>query len=452
MVAVSTIGRSRLLEGYYSCGTTTMSGIEVFALHELHDPQEPFKPLRLSPDQRRLASYLQDLSHRNAIVSAGRGAGKTLMGAILAVWSTTALAESLKKPHRVVVIGGTQSQADKLYDWCLRFFEQSRYLNSRVKGDPMRSKTLFKNGSAIHVFPASEGGVRHEHADLLIFDEAVVARDEMLRASFSIVDESPYPRIVLLSTPHDPMSLFVTIWQDAERWGFEKFNWDASRCEWKDKAVIATRETTLSREEFTVEYRGLPSSYENAIFDFADIRECRISEKPKAQGDTPVIVGIDWGFAPGLHDTVATAVQRQEEYFIVLCAEKVEGKPEEKQERIKTIYHELRAERVFADMSHISENQRLAEAGLQVTQVPFQNRKKEMVYRAQRLFQQRLVRIFDQELELIRQLTNYQWAESKTGKLTPMKGRDDFVDSLLLALTGADTYHAPSMIKIGHYR
>jgi hypothetical protein len=94
-------------------------------------------------------------------------------------------------------------------------------------------------------------------------------------------------------------------------------------------------------------------------------------------------------------------------------------------------------------MSHISENQRLAEAGLQVTQVPFQNRKKEMVYRAQRLFQQRQVRIFDQELELIKQLTHYQWAESRTGKLTPLKGRDDFVDSLLLALTGGGDLSRP---------
>jgi hypothetical protein len=61
-----------------------------------------------------------------------------------------------------------------------------------------------------------------------------------------------------------------------------------------------------------------------------------------------VILGIDWGFAPGLHETVAIAAQRQGERFVVLMAEKIEGKPEEKQERIKAIYHELQVERAFA--------------------------------------------------------------------------------------------------------
>ncbi len=428
--------RERLTEGFYD-------SLVVFARHELN--------LKLSEDQRRLTEFLQDVENRRAIVSAGRGAGKTLCGALLAVWSATALADMLRRPYQTMVIGGTQKQADFLYDYCRRFVDRSPYLASRIRGEPLKSETRFKNGSLIMVHAASPGGVRHAHVDCLIFDEVAVARDDMVRASFSMVDEAPYPRIVLLSTPHDPMSVFVAIWQDAEREGFRKFNWDSSRCPWKDKDEVALKESTLSREQFTVEYRGLPSSYENAIFNLGDIRECRVSERPRRDGDSPVILGIDWGFAPGLHETVAIAAQRQGERFVVLMAEKIEGKPEEKQERIKAIYHELQVERAFADMSHISENQRLAEAGLQVTQVPFQNRKKEMVYRAQRLFQQRQVRIFDQELELIKQLTHYQWAESRTGKLTPLKGRDDFVDSLLLALTGAETYHAPSLIKAGRY-
>jgi hypothetical protein len=116
-----------------------------------------------------------------------------------------------------MVIGGTQKQADFLFVYCRRFIDRSPYLSSRIRGEPLKSETRFKNGSLIMVHAASPGGVRHAHVDCLIFDEVAVARDDMVRASFSMVAEAPYPRIVLLSTPHDPMSVFVAIWQDAER-------------------------------------------------------------------------------------------------------------------------------------------------------------------------------------------------------------------------------------------
>jgi len=396
----------------------------------------------LSPGQLEFLRDMTDLSNTKVLICSARGGGKTFASAIVATWSIDILPYYYKKPYEVTVLAGSFKQAEILYSYCKKFFTRTA-LADKVDGDVMKTRTVLKDGSRIDVLTASEKQVRGPHPDTLLIDEACEVPDDLIKAALPQVSTSYHGRIILTSTPHHYFSYFVDTWENAEKLGYKTYQWKAVSCPWIDKKKIEDAKKELDSETFRIEWEGLPTPLTGTVFDGEDIKKSIIESLPSLTED-PIYMGIDWGF---VHPTVITIVQNQDGIFSVLLAEEhKQAKATELRERIKSLYDEYNVDRVFADISHKGENQRLVDDGLNLEEVPFTSEKRIMVSNLKSLFENKKIRIPSRFIELVRQLGKYTYMTTPTGRVTLSKGDDDFVDSLMLA-----TKESRVMPNIFHY-
>ncbi|MHC1572078.1 MAG: terminase large subunit domain-containing protein [Methanosarcinales archaeon] len=405
----------------------------------------------LSEDQRRFLEWASNISNRRAIVSGGRGSGKTLVGAILAVWSATVLPYFIGREYHTLIMGGSFNQSRKMYEYCLDFYRYSKFVSQQLESEPLRAYTKFKRGS-IRAIACSAKQSKSPHVDQLILDEVTEAKNQIVTLALSVTDESPFPRRIALSTPDVPSSIFLEWWLDAESWGYSKFNFDAEKCPWKDPQEIKLAKRKLAGHEYQTLYKGLPVAMESMIIPIEQIRAAQVPKRPYADKNTEVYAGLDWGLG-GPHKTVLTVIKIKDGIHEVVLSEEIPGTASVKHEAIIKILSRYRLLKLCADNSHMGENQRLIEAGLPVEQVAMGTVKDSLIAKMQRLFEQGKIKIWDENLMLTKQLTSYHWIRKPSGKYTPEKGDDDYVDSLLYALLACGSYvpDAYQYLKVGKF-
>lgn len=403
---------------------------QVASLHAWrYMPQDFFCDIRnydtATDNQILFFQDIADMTIKSIILCSARGTGKTDALATTAIWSVTVLPYFLNIPIRVVVISGSQLQSDILYDYCIEMIEQDEYVASQVADKPLRHQTKFKRGW-IKALPASLKSTLGHRGDLLIIDEAVEAGDNIIKRAFSILSGSKLGRVIISSTPHEYMSFFVDIWEQPDEFGFVKHGyWSQLGCPWITAEQITRLRQTLDPVTFAIDVLGEPRS-PDTFFPLDDLKECRTKERPRYNDDYHTQMGIDWGWAPA--PTVITIVQvlgDKRDHIQVLYQKPFKRMSPKKLDKVfDALISEYNIQRIYADRSHIHENQRLIGRGHQVQQIVFRNKKPQLMGELRRIIMQHEVDIWENELELIKELRLYT-EEKKKGQ--------DRVDSLALA-------------------
>jgi len=390
-----------------------------------------------SPDQEKFLMDMQDLNKDRAIISAGRGSGKTLCLAIVALWYVFILPKIVRQPLKVVVLGGSFEQSKNLYNYIKDWSYKNDFIKRELAKDPTMTETLFLDGSSVKALTASEKQVRSPRADLLIVDEAVEAGEELIEASLQIINTSKFPRIILSSTPHEFNSLFVEIWEKHAEHGYLTYNWKAINCNWIKKDTIDKARKLLSSGMFQIEFEGLPYAMVGSVFALDALKKCIIKAIVKAD-NAEAIMGVDWGFYPA--PTCCIVIQRIGEKVRVIhidsyLREKFENVLDALEATAKT--YEVKA--VYVDSIPPGEGIRLKDRGLPVYRITFKGEKPLLISNLQALVEQERVEIPEDFYSLIAQMRAYKF---------DTKREDDFVDAMMLACRGASaTISSPEDLR-----
>lgn len=385
------------------------------------------------PYQADFLNEMVDLGNNYAIISAGRGTGKTECLAVLALWYVYVLPLTFPgTPMKVVILAGSEKQARICYEYIMAFIEKLPFLKKALAKEPTKSEILFQDGSWIRPLTASEKSVRGPHPDLLVIDEACQASDELLIAAMPMVGTSKYPRLILSSTPDKYFSLFVNVYQKRTQYPyFRRFNWSAEDCPIVSKQFLKSQKTLIDSGNYTVEYLGLPYSFTGKVFPLEKLKEC-VKYRNFISSDKRKDAGVDWGHFP--NPTVLVIVEEEEfgedkiGWKVLFTESYLKQNFEEVLNKIELICKSYQISTIYTDSNDIGENQRLSSRGLPVTPVKFKSQKASMISNLRAAVEKELIKIDgDKDYPLVAQMRDYRYDSKKN---------DDFVDALMLACKG----------------
>lgn len=279
------------------------------------------------------------------------------------------------------------------------------------------------------------------NTDVVIIDEAPLAGDFIIRDSLRIVAQSDKDIIILSGTPinqemaNEPIGeLFVEYWEDEDKYPeWKRYHWNSRDCPMIGTEKYLEARKNLPDDMFDVFWEGKPhaSSSRRYVIDHSKLK--------KATKDIPlfhydpnegiVTAGLDWGFGTSL--TVIIIVQyfytkegvlkRRVLYTQSWKTEEM-GKIHEQIEEICKKYH---VKVTYADGAQKGENNRLANRGLYVEPITFNQNKLEMQTKMRLIFHQEGILIPEEYQDLIQNLRKFTW-DKKPGQ--------DYSDAMCLAL------------------
>lgn len=388
------------------------------------------------------------------ILKSGRGNSKTLLFAI-----GLALLAYIDHSFTATVLAGSLEQAQYLYHYFSIFAESEKFAEC-IEGHVWKTRTHLKGGGWIYVLTASEKQVKGPHPAMLVFDEMCAADEKIIDLAEgqllgSRVDKPLYR---VASTPDKLFHTFRDYWNNADDYGFVRFEWNAFDCPWISVEVIEKNKRRKDKNWVKIHIYGEFGSATGTVYDFEDVEASEIQslEKDviyKEDLVTGTCIGIDWGFK---HPTVFVVIscifsEQEDRLYYVRHVEGHSMKPEE------YLYDRARAlisryltypmlGGVYMDSSHIFQNEvvsRIAQDhGHTATPIAFSKDKMTMIGWSNNLFEKRarderpLIRIpsgTSEEKKLLEQLSNYSWEENQE---KPRKIDDDYVDAFNLALHG----------------
>lgn len=386
------------------------------------------------PYQADFLKKMEDLKNGYAIISAGRGTGKTECLAVLALWYVYVLPITTPGvPMKVVVLAGSEKQARICYGYIMSYIAKIPFLQQALATEPTKEEIVFNDGSWIRPLTASEKSVRGPHPDLLVVDEACQADEDLLTAAMPMIGTSAYPRLILSSTPDKFFSLFVNIYtKDKDFPQFLRFNWSAEDCPLVSKNFLSNQKNLVDQGNYMIEYQGIPYSFAGKVFPLEQLKEC-VKYRGLIEGNEPRYGGVDWGHYPA--PTVLIIVERElgkngELGFRVLHTETYLNQNfEQVLDKIQLVATSYQLSNIYADSNDIGENQRLASRGLPVLPIKFKNEKPAMISNLRALVENERLKIDgEKDYPLVAQMRDYRY-DSKKG--------DDYVDALMLAVKGS---------------
>lgn len=168
---------------------------------------------------------------RSAAVVANRGGGKSLGVSFIEFFLV------FIRKYDALNLGGSELQADQVYQYLLSYIESDPYWQSLVKGDTMRERTYTVDEAWIRVLTASQKSVRSPHAGgrkksgrmaggLLVIDEEAEAAPEIVNAALPTVNTARPSVVVRSSTFHNNEGTFAELIDNHVEMGFKKYRWD----------------------------------------------------------------------------------------------------------------------------------------------------------------------------------------------------------------------------------
>lgn len=386
------------------------------------------------PYQADFLKKMQNLNNRYAVISAGRGTGKTECLAVLALWYVYVLPITTPGiPMKVVILAGSEKQARICYGYIMGYIAKIPFLQNGLARDPTKEEIEFIDGSWIRPLTASEKSVRGPHPDLLVVDEACQADDDLLTAAMPMIGTSRFPRLILSSTPDKFFSLFVNIFsKDKDFPQFLRFNWSAENCPIVSKQFLKNQQKLIDRGNYMIEYLGIPYSFAGKVFPLEQLKNC-VKHRGLVDSNGSKYAGVDWGHYPA--PTVIVIVERIDDKKGQIKWKVLHAEPFLKQnfehvlDKIELIARSYQVSSLYTDSNDIGENQRLSGRGLPVLPVKFKSQKAAMISNLRALVENELVMIDGaKDYPLVAQMRDYRY-DSKKG--------DDYVDALMLAVRGA---------------
>lgn len=392
------------------------------------------------PYQKEFLDKMADLTNQYAIISAGRGTGKTESLAILALWYVYVLPLTTPgTPMKVVVLAGSEKQAKICYGYICSYIAKIPFLQKALAKPPTNEEILFLDGSWIKPLTASEKSVRGPHPDMLIIDEACQASNDLLTAAMPMIGTSAFPRLILSSTPDKFYSLFVDIYaKDKDFPQFLRYNWSAENCPQISKGFLNSQKTLVDSGNYMIEYLGVPYSFSGKVFPLKQLKEC-VKWRGLTDSGEAKYAGVDWGFfpAPTVISVVEEFIEKGVKKYKLLHAEPyLKQNFEDVLDKIETIARSYTVSKIYTDSNDIGENQRLTARGLPVVPVKFKSAKPLMISNLRALIENENIMIDGaKDYPVVAQLRDYRY-DSKKG--------DDFVDSLMLAVNRSNVTTVPS--------
>lgn len=142
-------------------------------------------------------------------------------------------------------LGGSELQAEAVYNYILGYIEQDEEWKRLIKGDPQKEKTFTTDGNWIRVLTASSKSVRSPHAGgrgrdgkpkggILVIDEEAEAEAEIVGAALSTINTARPSVSLRVSTFHNATGSFADLVDNHVEMGYCLFGWNifdvADRC------------------------------------------------------------------------------------------------------------------------------------------------------------------------------------------------------------------------------
>jgi hypothetical protein len=177
-----------------------------------------------SPMDYLCHSFLGEGGGGDCVVWAGRGGGKTMLGAAL-----TFLDCACRPGCQVRILGGSLEQSRRMYEHFMAFIEGG--CGGMLKGPARRTRCAFVNGSAVEILTQSARNVRGRHVQKLRCDEVELFDKDVLTAAKFVPQSGSdiLASMEMLSTMHRPYGLMHDEVMAARSHGRRVFKW----CLWE---------------------------------------------------------------------------------------------------------------------------------------------------------------------------------------------------------------------------
>jgi len=270
-------------------------GVLDFAENVLQIDPNTGEPLLVSDDQKE---FLLDMTVRNvqlAIISAGRGSGKTFILAVYVIWRIFT-----HERYNISCMGGSSEQSEKIQAYITGWLRHNADIRRFLWKDVMGEVKSFAN-SAATFHSCSATSVRGPHTREIIIDEEAAGEERggtrYIRAAMWEVSTSKDMRIIKSSTPHLVHGDFLMTWNEYERLGYKRYQWAIAKHISKEKDPYKIYQDTVSKhwvtnvpwssdktiqilrrnnsnEEWLVEALGALSISSGLVFRPADLEAC----------------------------------------------------------------------------------------------------------------------------------------------------------------------------------
>ncbi|MCD4830740.1 MAG: terminase large subunit [Anaerohalosphaeraceae bacterium] len=191
-------------------------------------PDKRICPEHSTPMDYLWHCYNSDFDRQRAngdcVVWAGRGAGKTIIGAV------ATLLDCIFKPNcQVRILAGSERQAAKLYDYLQQFLRNGfkEFLASPIR----KNRCEFLSGASVEVLTQSPASVRGSHIHKLRCDEIELFDSNVFEAAKFVTKSNNglIGAMESISTMHRPYGLMHKLVNEAEINGTPIFKW----CLWE---------------------------------------------------------------------------------------------------------------------------------------------------------------------------------------------------------------------------
>lgn len=296
-------------------------------------PKVPVCPNHSSPFQIIADNFFDRYSFQLAVAS--RKGGKTINAAII-----TLLNSYFKERCGTINMAGSEEQVSQGYTYTQRMFTENDLFQSSVIHS-LAKETLLKNGSWFKMLPSSEKSAQSKHCPRLIGDELESTKWSIFQKSLSIPQtmNGIQANRLILSSRYEPYGNIQVLMSEAERRGIRQYTWcvldvmercehDCSKCLIEEYCQGKARQAEgfIKYEDVIDDYRSLDREMarcalfclepgkENLVYPmFGERNIADFDWVPSSRhgGESPVVAGLDWGFAES-HPFVCTLSQIRE--------------------------------------------------------------------------------------------------------------------------------------------
>ena len=226
-----------------------------------------YDPARHGPDVPGLRDLVIDVCMkrtRNAVAVGPRGGGKSQGVSFIEFYLW------IIELYDALNLGGSELQANNVYEYLLSYLDSDPYWSTLLKGDPKVSETWTKDDAWIRVLTASSKSVRSPHAGgwkrraqrwaggLLVIDEEAEADRDIVESALPTVNTARPSVNVRCSTFHNVGGTFEEVVDNHEEMGYDMYRWDAldiaEPCGCPGGAAECHAEEKCFREDHVDEY------------------------------------------------------------------------------------------------------------------------------------------------------------------------------------------------------
>lgn len=233
---------------------------------------------------------------RVKVIAAGRQVGKSVLVAVLVLWTV------LRKPGALVlIVSAKEDGAKRLLAECLSMAKGSPFIRSSLVEEGTLVVT-FSNGSEIRAVAASEKAIRGWPVDLLVIDEAGFVAQEIWEAAEPGIIARPGSQVILTSSPFGgPGHFFRSMWNlgTAGDPMVAAWRWPSMVSPVVDAEYVEGMRRRWPADRFAREILAEWGASSGTYFDddelLAAVADYQLIP-PERAADASVVGGVDWGY------------------------------------------------------------------------------------------------------------------------------------------------------------